>query len=66
MKPCDCKDEMDVQKLYEQGLGFADVNIAVKPLKVILTVGPCRLSIPRSLFRRLAEWYLEDQAPAKG
>jgi len=62
MRPCDCCDHHTAMtQLNEQGIGFSDVRFSVEPAVVILEVGQCRLRIPQPHFRRLAEWYLEDQ-----
>ena len=62
MRPCDCHDQHTAMtQLNEQGIGFSDVRFSVEPTIVVLEVGQCRLRIPQKRFRRLAEWYLEDQ-----
>lgn len=62
MRPCDCKDNNDVRtELTEQGIAYNDSSIIVRPLSVILKVGPCWLRISQTMFKRFAEWYLEDQ-----
>jgi len=64
MKPCDCHDQHTAMtQLSEQGIGFSDVSLSVEPAVVILEIGPCRLKISQRHFKRLAEWYLEDQEP---
>ncbi|MBN2266908.1 MAG: hypothetical protein JW725_01020 [Candidatus Babeliaceae bacterium] len=64
MRPCDCKDQYTVdKKLDVSGIGFNGDSITVRPSVVILHIGQCELKIPQSLFKRFAEWYLEDQTP---
>ena len=58
------KDKHDVTyRLDSGGLTFNANSIRVNPLQVILTIGPCELRIPEELFRKFAEWYLDDQHP---
>ena len=61
MKPCDCKDEMDVAKLKEQGISFNENSIRVKPCVVILSNGSYTIKIQQTLFEKYARWYLEEQ-----
>lgn len=62
MRPCDCKDwHTAITQLREQGIKFNDVGLFVEPAVVVLEVGSCTLRIPMRHFKRLAEWYLEDQ-----
>jgi hypothetical protein len=62
MKPCDCKDQYDVDNnLEEAGIGFNNDSIEVRPNSVILRIGPCELKIPQHRFKAFAEWYLADQ-----
>ena len=63
MKPCDCKDKVDLEKLNEQAISDNKVGIEVRPNVVILTFneGSVTIRVPQCHFRVLAEWYLEDQ-----
>ena len=61
MKPCDCKDSIDVGKLDHDGLFFNNRGIKVKPNSVIISYGSCEMRIWMNDFQRFAEWYLEDQ-----
>jgi len=64
MRPCDCKERYTAMtQLNEQGIRLADagIGLSVEPAVVILEVGSCTLKIPMRHFKRLAEWYLEDQ-----
>ena len=62
MRPCDCKDAVDAKnKLNEQGTFMSGNGIEIIPPSVYLTIGPVYLRIPMPQFKRLAEWYLEDQ-----
>ena len=61
MKPCDCKDEMDVAKLKEQGISFNENSIIVKPNVVVLSNGSYNVKINQALFEKYARWYLEEQ-----
>ena len=61
MKPADCKDEIDLNKLDHTGIGFNDNYVSVKPNIVLLEMGNCSIKIPQRTFRRFAEWYLEEQ-----
>jgi len=65
MRPCDCKDARDLEKLQEQGIGFNESLIRVAPNIVVLTSGSCSMKISQKMFNRFAVWYLEDQ-PDKG
>lgn len=62
MKPCDCKDSKDLEELDHSGIKFNDISLEVRPVSVFLEVGPCKVRIPQRQFKRLAEWYLEDQS----
>lgn len=61
MKPCDCYDSVSAGKLQEQGLGFNEWSIIVKPLSVLISNSTTELRISQKLFKQFAEWYLEDQ-----
>ena len=62
MKPCDCEDSIDANKLNEQGISFGMNSIEVKPCVVILSSGSCTMTMTQNVFERLARWYLEDQS----
>jgi len=61
IKPCDCNDIDTAKRLNEQGIGFNDQSIMVKPNIVILTMGHTTINIPMDRFKMFAEWYLEEQ-----
>lgn len=61
MRPCDCKDRMQSEALNEQGIGFNDIRLFVKPAYVLIENGPCSMKIPMRVFKSFAEFYLEDQ-----
>jgi hypothetical protein len=62
MKPCDCKDMYSViNQLNEAGLVINNYGISVVPNHVFIETVDCRLLLPQSIFKRFAEWYLEDQ-----
>lgn len=61
MKPCDCKDQYNANKLDHQGLTINKDSIELKPNMVILTIGPCQIKINQNIFEKFAKWYLEDQ-----
>jgi hypothetical protein len=65
MKPCDCKDIQDLQKLNETGIGSNDDMLKVIPNYVELTLGPMMVKISMRRFRQFAEWYLKDQSKEK-
>jgi len=62
MKPCDCKMEVGVKQLREQGLAFNNYKIEVDSSGVYLDIDPhVRMKIPHNRFKAFAEWYLLDQ-----
>lgn len=61
MKPCDCRDSQDTDKLKEQSITFNENSIKVDPCVVILTRGGCSMRMTQRAFEKLARWYLEDQ-----
>lgn len=61
LRPCDCKDQVIVMMLNEQGIKHNDQGICVQPNVVILTMGHTEIKIPMSRFKMFAEWYLEPQ-----
>jgi hypothetical protein len=66
MKPCDCKSLIDCDKLDEQAISFNSRGIAVDSIGVILSIEPhVRVKFTHKIFKRLVEWYLEDQSPNK-
>jgi hypothetical protein len=66
MKPCDCKDIFDViNELNEAGITMNNYGIQVAPLSVLIHTSELTLRLPQSLFKRMAEWYLEDQEKEK-
>jgi hypothetical protein len=65
MRPCDCKDKVDLEKLDHQGTIVGGTEIEVRPNLVILTVGQCKVWMPQRHFERMAQWYLGDQGEAE-
>jgi len=61
MKPCDCRDQQDADKLNEQGISFNENSLRIDPCVVILTRGHCSMRITQQAFEKLARWYLEEQ-----
>ena len=61
LKPCDCKDSYDVDKLNTVGIGINNKSISVRPNIVILEMDHTTVKIPMSTFKRFATWYLEEQ-----
>jgi len=61
MKPCECKDSTDVEKLNIQGLDFNEWSILVKPTGIWISNSTTDLRIPMNKFKYFAEWYLTDQ-----
>jgi hypothetical protein len=61
MRPCDCQDQYDAERLNEQGISYNDNSLTLAPPAVILKIDSCQLCISGSLFKRFAEWYLENQ-----
>lgn len=61
MKPCDCKDQVDAKALNEQGIGHNEWGITVMPNIVEMRFQSGAIKIPMSMFKMMAEWYLEDQ-----
>ena len=62
MKPCDCKDQVDAKSMNEQGIGINDWGITVIPNYVEMKFPSGVIKIPMTMFKRFAEWYLEDQS----
>ena len=60
MKPCDYKDQYSIDK-YISGISYNGRSITVRPPNVVLNIDCCKLTIPMHLFKRFAEWYLEDE-----
>ena len=66
MKPCDCGDMYTVlNELNESGVKYNDYGITVQPLSVLLESKQFVIKIPQHIFKRFAEWYLEDQIKEK-
>ena len=64
MKPCDCKDMNDaLRELNEIGITYNNWGFVVSPTFVRIDSAQCTLRIPMTIFKRFAEWYLEDQKP---
>lgn len=61
LRPCDCKDEVDAQKLNEQGIGHNDEIVSVHPNYVLLKMGHTEIKIGMKRFKMFAEWYLQPQ-----
>lgn len=62
MKPSDCISNFDVtMELNESGISFNQWGITVVPMSVQISNSACTMKIPMAMFRRFAEWYLEDQ-----
>jgi len=62
MKPCNCKMEIQVRKLQEQGISFNNYKIEIDSSGVYLDIDPhVRMKIPHKTFKSFAEWYLGDQ-----
>ena len=65
MKPCDCKDQNDTHSMNEQGIGINDWGITVIPNYVEMKFPSGAIKIPMTMFKKFAEWYLEDQIKDK-
>jgi hypothetical protein len=62
MKPCDCSDLHTVlTQLNEHGVQYNEYSITVEPSVVIIEGRSYAIRIPQTIFKRFAEWYLEDQ-----
>lgn len=61
MRPCDCKDQVDLSKLDHSMLVFNERSIEAWSNCVVIQNGPGRLWLSKNDFKRFAEWYLEDQ-----
>lgn len=62
MKPCDCKDNYDVNtKLNESGVSWNGIGIRVAPSTVVIYTDSFSFRLPQHIFKRFSEWYLEDQ-----
>lgn len=62
MKPCDCKTMNDVVgNLEETGVIHGMWGFTLNPTFVKIETVNCTLKIPMVVFKRFAEWYLEDQ-----
>jgi hypothetical protein len=47
--------------MREQGLQINSVSISISPPNVAIETPHFRVKIPMTIFKRFAEWYLEDQ-----
>ena len=61
LRPCDCIDSIDAMRLEEQGIGWNNDRISIRPNSVILELGHTTVTIPMSRFKMMAEWYLTEQ-----
>jgi hypothetical protein len=62
MKPCDCKDIFTViNELNEGGITINSFGLKLCPNHVFVSTSDCTLILPQNIFKRFAEWYLEDQ-----
>ena len=61
MKPCNCKSMDDVSKMPESGISHNESGLLIVPPNVMITMPRIALKIPMKVFKRFAEWYLEDQ-----
>ena len=62
MRPCDCRDQQDVDSMYEQGIGINEWDFTVAPAVVEIEhryYG--KIKMPMTIFTKFAEWYLRDQ-----
>ncbi len=66
MKPCDCDQEVKVNKLQEQGLCYNGEIIIVDSAGVKIQIGVCTMKIHHKRFKQFAEWYLENQGEVNG
>lgn len=61
LKPCDCKDIVTANKLNESGIAVNNDSIHIEPNSVVLCLGNTTIRIHMHLFKKFAEWYLEEQ-----
>lgn len=62
MKPCDCVDQKSAKKLRDHGIIFGDYTVDVQFGMIAINIcGHCTMSFPVSKFKKIAEWFLEDQ-----
>ena len=61
LRPCDCKDAGDTNKLEEAGIHHNDEGITVIPNYVLLKMGHTEVKIGMNRFKMMAEWYLAEQ-----
>lgn len=62
MRPCDCRSMADVNKYLDaSGFKINDNSIRIEPNVVFLELGMTRIRIPMFIFKKFADWYLEDQ-----
>ena len=66
MKPCDCRTLHELKQLNEQGIGFNNYKFTHDGGGVFIDIEPyVRIKIPTDKMKAFAEWFLEDQAPAR-
>ncbi len=51
----------DLKKLDTNGIRFNEDFILVDPPNISINMGSCSMRITQKMFKRYAEWYLEDQ-----
>ena len=56
---------LDTRKLNEQGLSINNYRIEVAPMSVFIETTNFSWKLPQSIFKRFAEWYMEDQIDLK-
>lgn len=61
IRPCDCKDMATANELNESGIAFNNNSIHIEPNSVVLDLGNTTVRIHMYLFKKFAEWYLEEQ-----
>jgi hypothetical protein len=61
LRPCDCKDLVDVKKLDAAGIAVNEDSITVEPNHVILKFGNTTVNVSMSRFKMFSEWYLQKQ-----
>ena len=62
LRPCDCKDQYTANKLLTQGIAINNHGLLLKPAVVEIQVGLLTtVKIPMHVFKKYAEWYLEEQ-----
>lgn len=61
IRPCDCKDLLTVSRLQEQAITVNDNFLMVEPNVVVLRLGHTKVRIPQAIFKKFADWYLQEQ-----